>query len=57
MIDKPSVSKRTETKRGLLATIAATLIHAAQRAGGSLHHHPMPELREVGREWRLGTRS
>jgi hypothetical protein len=57
MIDKPSVSKKTETRRGLLATIAATLIHAAQRAGGSLHHHPMPELREVGREWRLGTRS
>jgi hypothetical protein len=56
MIDTPNVNKETETRRSLLAIIAAALIRGARRAGGSLHHHPMPELREVGREWRLRAR-
>jgi hypothetical protein len=30
----------------------AVLAGLAQRTGQSLRHHPMPELREVGREWR-----
>jgi len=57
MIDTPNMEKRTESRRKVIATITATLVRAARRAGGSLHQHPMPELREVGREWRLGTRS
>jgi hypothetical protein len=43
---------RTEIPRSLLGTIAAAFLGLARRAGSSLHHHPMPELREVSREWR-----
>jgi hypothetical protein len=57
MIDTPNMEKRTDSRRKVIATITAALVRAARRAGGSLHQHPMPELREVGREWRLGTRS
>jgi hypothetical protein len=57
MIDTPNMEKRTDSRRKVIAKITAALARAARRAGGSLHQHPMPELREVGREWRLGTRS
>jgi hypothetical protein len=36
----------------VLGTIAAAVFGLARRAG-SLNRHPMPELREVSREWRL----
>jgi hypothetical protein len=32
--------------------IAGAVAGLARRAGGSLHRHPMPELREVSRELR-----
>jgi hypothetical protein len=56
MLDLSSVDKRTDTRteipRSVLGTIAAAVAGLARRAGSSLHHHPMPELREVSREWR-----
>jgi len=56
MLDLSNVHKRTEEQtqipRTVLETIAAAFIGLARRAGSSLHHHPMPELREVSREWR-----
>jgi hypothetical protein len=36
----------------VLGAIASAVVGLARRAGGSLHGHPMPELREVSREWR-----
>jgi hypothetical protein len=42
----------TDTRRTVLGTIASAIMGLAKRAGGSLHAHPMPELRELGREWR-----
>jgi hypothetical protein len=41
-----------KNRRSVLGTIAAAFVGLARRAGSSLHHHPMPELREVSREWR-----
>jgi predicted regulator of Ras-like GTPase activity (Roadblock/LC7/MglB family) len=56
MLDLSNVDKRTniptEIPRSILGTIAAAVMGLARRAGSSLHHHPMPELREVSREWR-----
>jgi hypothetical protein len=52
MLDLSNVHKRPESRRSVLETIAAAFIGLARRAGSSLHHHPMPELREVSREWR-----
>jgi hypothetical protein len=61
MIDTPNVGNGTEhrgrRKGSVIATIVAALVRAAERAGCSLRKHPMPELREVGREWRLSARS
>jgi hypothetical protein len=36
----------------VLDVIASAVVGFARRAGGSLQRHPMPELREVSREWR-----
>jgi hypothetical protein len=51
-----NVSKRTEkrTDKGgrIPGRIAGAFAGLARRAGGSLHRHPMPELREVSRELR-----
>jgi hypothetical protein len=50
------VTKRTESRderpRRVFVMITAAFVGFARRAGGSLHRHPMPELREVSREWR-----
>jgi hypothetical protein len=50
------VTKRTESRderpRRVFGMITAVFVGFARRAGGSLHRHPMPELREVSREWR-----
>jgi len=46
------VTKRTQSRRTVFGTIAAAVVGLARRAGNSLHRHPMPELREVSREWR-----
>jgi hypothetical protein len=52
MHDKIKVTHERDTRRSVLGTIAAAIVGIAKRAGGSLHHHPMPELRELGREMR-----
>ena len=44
------------TRRSVFALIAAAFVSVARRSGGSLNRHPMPELREVGRELHLGAR-
>ena len=44
--------KRMDNRRSVIGTIAAAVVGLARRTGFSLHHHPMPELREVSREWR-----
>jgi hypothetical protein len=49
---KNSVSRRTDSRRRVFGVIASAVVGLARRAGGSLHRHPMPELREVSREWR-----
>jgi hypothetical protein len=46
------VTKRTDNRRSVLGVIAGAFVGLARRAGGSLRAHPMPELREVSREWR-----
>jgi hypothetical protein len=46
------VTKQSDTRRTVFGTIAAAVVGLARRAGNSLHRHPMPELREVSREWR-----
>lgn len=50
------MNKENHTRRSVLALIAAVFVGAARRSGGSLNRHPMPELREVGRELHLGAR-
>jgi hypothetical protein len=55
-----NMTKRTDkrTDRGMdnesrvPGKIAGAVAGFARRAGGSLHRHPMPELREVSRELR-----
>jgi hypothetical protein len=45
-------TNREMDKARIPGRIAGAVAGLAQRAGGSLHRHPMPELREVSREWR-----
>jgi len=47
------VQTNVSTKRKLSSSVFGALKTLARRTGCSLHQHPMPELREVGREWRL----
>jgi hypothetical protein len=45
--------KQTDkSKQKKLSSSLAGALKALARRTGSLHQHPMPELREVGREWR-----
>jgi hypothetical protein len=44
--------KRTDKGGRIPGKIAGAFAGLARRAGGSLHRHPMPELREVSRELR-----
>jgi len=37
---------------GFLGRIAAALTALTRYAGCTLQHHPLPEIREVGHEWR-----
>jgi hypothetical protein len=50
------MNKDDGTRRSILALIAAAFLGVARRSGGSLNGHPMPELREVGRELHFGAR-
>jgi hypothetical protein len=51
VLDKSLVDDLSPTP-GLLARIASAFAAFARYAGGSLHDHPLPEVREVGAEWR-----
>jgi len=56
VLDESIVTKRIHSRdegpRRVISMITAAFVGFARRAGGSLHRHPMPELREVSREWR-----
>ena len=42
------------TATGFFARVGAAIATLARYAGGcTLVHHPLPEVREVGDEWRL----
>jgi hypothetical protein len=44
----------THTPVGFLGRIAAAIAALARHTGCTLRHSPLPEVREVGDEWRLG---
>jgi hypothetical protein len=46
------IDKRGDKGGRVPGKIAGAVAGLARRAGGSLHRHPMPELREVSRELR-----
>jgi hypothetical protein len=46
------VNQTHKPKPKKLSSSLAGALKALARRTGSLHQHPMPELREVGREWR-----
>jgi hypothetical protein len=41
-----------EKTRGIWRAIADVLAELARTSGCSLHHSPLPEIREAAREWR-----
>jgi hypothetical protein len=51
LLDNPFVNEISPTG-GLLRRIASAFASFARYAGGSLVNHPLPEVREVGNEWR-----
>jgi hypothetical protein len=46
------IQTNVSTRRKFSSSVIGALKTLARRTGCSLHQHPMPELREVGREWR-----
>ena len=53
-LDTQTMDQGPPTPRGFLGRIAAALAALTRYAGCSLRHNPLPEIREVGHEWRLG---
>ena len=51
LLDNFLVNEGTPTT-GLLSRIASAFAAFARYAGGSLVNHPLPEVREIGNEWR-----
>ena len=51
LLDNALVNEETPTS-GLLSRIASAFAAFARYAGGSLVNHPLPEVREIGNEWR-----
>jgi hypothetical protein len=51
LLDNFLVNEETPTA-GLLSRIASAFAAFARYAGGSLVNHPLPEVREIGNEWR-----
>jgi hypothetical protein len=41
-----------QSPSGFLSRIAAAFTAVTRYAGCTLQHHPLPEIREVGDEWR-----
>jgi hypothetical protein len=51
LLDNAFVNEISPTG-GLLRRIASAFASFARYAGGSLVNHPLPEVREIGNEWR-----
>ena len=51
-LDIQGMNDGLPTPRRFLARIAAALTAITRYAGCTLQHHPLPEVREVGHEWR-----
>jgi hypothetical protein len=53
-LDRSPMPDLTTTAPGFFARVGAALAALARYAGGcTLVNHPLPEVREVGDEWRL----
>jgi hypothetical protein len=52
VLDMSVMQEDSPTPGGLFSRIAAAFAAVARYAGGSLVNHPLPEVREVGHEWR-----
>ncbi len=53
-LDRSPMLEGTPIRSGFFARVGAALATLARYAGGcTLVHHPLPEVREVGDEWRL----
>ncbi len=53
VLDRSLVTQVSQTPSGFLDRIAAAFGVLARYAGCSFVHHPLPEVREVGNEWRV----
>lgn len=51
-LDTQSMDQGLPTPGGFLGRIGAALAALTRYAGCSLQHNPLPEIREVGDEWR-----
>jgi hypothetical protein len=53
VLDISTMPELTPAPSGFFARVGAALAILARYAGCTLVHHPLPEVREVGDEWRL----
>ena len=53
-LDIHGMNQGFPTPSGFLGRIAAALAALTRYTGCTLQHHPLPEIREVGHEWRAG---
>jgi hypothetical protein len=53
VLDKSLVNQASPPPSGFLDRLAAAFAVLARYAGCSFVHHPLPEVREVGNEWRV----
>ena len=51
-LDTPGMTNGIPTAGSFLGRIVAALAALTRCAGCTLQHHPLPEIREVGHEWR-----
>ena len=51
-LDTKGMDDGLPTTGGLLGRIAAAFAAVTRYAGCTLRHNPLPEIREVGHEWR-----
>ena len=51
-LDIPGMDQGLSTPSGFFGRIAAALAALTRYSGCTLEHHPLPEIREVGDEWR-----
>jgi hypothetical protein len=50
-MERPSTCEKRAA--GLWETLAAAIVALMRKSGNSLHHSPLPELREAVRDWQL----